>query len=297
MTIATTHEGKAISVARKIGVVGSGVVGLAVGSELARRNNVIFYDNNPVRTQAILAMGHYSTTNIEPIAKYCDVIFVCVPTPTKKGKMDMSIMKSVIKKVAGLTRSRKDYFLLVIKSTILPTATESIVIPMMEKHSGKKVGRDFGVCFNPEFVREKEALDNVKPDRVVIGQYDARSGDILHELYKEFDCPIVRTDIKTAEMIKFANNAFYATKISFFNEIHMISQRLHIDSDIVREVVQMDRYYANHPWEHGHVFAGKCLPKDLEAFITFCIDNQIHDPDLLKSVQKVNKIMEELNCH
>jgi UDPglucose 6-dehydrogenase len=256
VTIASAYERKASTLGEKIGIVGSGVVGLAVGRELASLNNVIFHDNNAQRVQTILDMGHYSTTNLESIVKHCDVIFVCVPTPTKNGKMDATIIKSAVRKIAQLARTRKEYFLLVVKSTVVPTTTEKTLIPIMEKYSGKNVGRDFGVCFNPEFVREKEALHDPKPDRIVIGQYDTRSGDTLYQLYKEFECPIIRTDIKTAEMIKYANNTFYAAKISFFNEIHLICQKLEIDSNIVRKVVQMDKYYPNHPWEHGHAFSG-----------------------------------------
>jgi UDPglucose 6-dehydrogenase len=196
--------------------------------------------------------------------------------------------------MAILAKTRKEYFLIVIKSTVIPTTTEDIIIPLIENYSGKKAGQDFGVCVNPEFVREREALSGENPDRIVIGQYDSRSGDLLEKVYSDISSPIIRTDIRTAEMIKYANNCFYAAKISFFNEIHMVCTKLGIDSHTVRRAVQMDKYYSTHPWEHGNAFGGKCLPKDLQAFISFCTDSAVcHTPVLLNSVQQVNEMMKE----
>lgn len=174
--------------------------------------------------------------------------------------------------------------------------TEKVIIPIFEKYSGKKAGKDFGVCFNPEFLQEKRAYEDViNPDRIVIGEYDKKSGDILEKIYKPFNAPIIRTDIRTSEMVKYANNCFYATKISFFNEIHMMCQKVGIDSVTVRKVVQMDKYYGVHPWEHGHAFGGKCLPKDLNAIIGLFNHQRIHNPVLLKAVRKVNSRISSVN--
>jgi UDPglucose 6-dehydrogenase len=190
---------------------------------------------------------------------------------------------------------RQGYFVLVIKSSVVPTTTENSVIPLLERYSGKVAGKDFGICMNPEFLQEKCANEDfVNPDRIVIGELDKRSGDVLDELYAPFECPKLRVNLRTAEIIKYANNCFYATKISFFNEIHMICSNLNIDSDIVRQAVQLDRFYGTHPWFHGHAFGGKCLPKDLSAIIDVCETANLGDPVLLKSVREVNEQIRNL---
>lgn len=278
----------------KIGIIGSGVVGYAVGKGFDQlKHDVLFYDINKSRAEAIIGEGRRATTDIKSAAEYSDVFFVCVPTPTKKRKIDLSIITAAAKDLAKAARNKKGYFLIAVKSTVVPTTTEKLIIPLFEKYSGKKAGADFGVCYNPEFLRAKYAFEDfMDPDRIVIGEYDKKSGDILGELYAPFTCPVIRTpNFRTAELIKYANNCFYAAKISFFNEIHLISEKLGIDSALVRRAVQMDRYYPSHPLFHGKGFGGECLPKDLNALIGFCAGLKIHNPVLLKSVWAVNKLM------
>jgi UDPglucose 6-dehydrogenase len=205
-------------------------------------------------------------------------------------------MRSAVKNLGSAISNRKDYFTIVVKSSVVPTTTESVLVPLFEKHSNKIAGKDFGVCMNPEFLQEKCANDDfMHPDRIVIGEYDKRSGDTLEEIYKFFSCPILRVNIRTAEIIKYANNCFYATKISFFNEIHLMCSKLGIDSEMVRKAVQLDRFYGTHPWSHGHAFGGKCLPKDLSAFIDLCEVDILGEPILLKSVRQVNEKIKALD--
>ncbi len=272
-------------------IVGSGAVGFATGKGLSELGNTVtFYDISKSRADEIKKLGFNSTTDIDKALKNFDALFICVPTPTKDFKIDLSIMKSSAKEIGGHVKGRKGYFLIVVKSTVVPTTAEKVILPLIEKHSGKKAGRDFGFCNNPEFLREKHAYEDfMSPDRIAIGEYDKKSGDMLEELYKSFRCPIIRTNLRTAEMIKYANNCFYAAKISFFNEIHIICEKLDIDSGIVRKAVQLDRFYATHPWFHGQPFGGVCLPKDLGALIGFCNHGGIHDPVMLKSVWKINE--------
>lgn len=279
----------------KIGIIGSGVVGFATGKAFAEyHNEVTFLDIDPDKVESLIKQGFKATTDFITAVKNNDIFFVCVPTPDKNGDIDLSFINSCIKKLAKLCRAKQRYFLIVIKSTITPTTTERIIIPIIEKYSSKKIGKDFGVCFNPEFLRDNNAFEDfMNPDRIVIGEYDKISGDTLEKLYSLFKCPIVRTDLRTAEMAKYANNCFYATKISFFNEIHMMCQGIGIDSNAVRKIVQLDKYYGTHPWEHGHGFGGKCLPKDLNAMITMFNEGHIHDPVLLKAVKNVNEIIDK----
>jgi len=275
----------------RMAIIGSGKVGFATGKGFSETgNDVIFYDSNAEVLEEIEKKGYKNSQNLEKIVLDSDIFIICLPTPTKRGKINLSIIKKVTKEMSKLLKNREKYFLFVVKSTTVPLTTEKHLIPILEKYSGKKAGKDFGVCYNPEFLREDDAYqDFINPDRIVIGEYDKKSGKILEGLYKTFKKPIIRTDLKTAEIAKYANNCFYATKISFFNEFHMVCKNLGIDSNLVRKIVQMDRYYSNHPWFHGERFGGNCLPKDLNAFVGFCKNKRIHDPVLLKAVWKVNK--------
>jgi len=275
---------------KKIGMIGSGVVGSTTGIGLKiLGNEVIFFDINQRLINDLIKRDLNATTDLEYTVKNSDIFFFSVPTPDKDGKIDLNIMESAIKEFSKLCNNKNEYFLVVIKSTVIPTTVEKVIIPLIEKYSNKKVGMDFGICFNPEFLRDKYALEDfINPDRIVIGEYDKKSGDLLAELYASFKCPIIRTDMITAEMTKYANNCFYATKISFFNEMHMMCQKIGADSNTIRKVVQLDKFYGTHPWEHGHSFGGKCLPKDLNAIIYMFNEEHIHDPVLLKAVRKIN---------
>lgn len=277
----------------KVGIIGSGVVGAAVGMGFRTiGHDVSFFDIDTRIIENLVNKGYNATTNIEDVARDSEVFFICVPTPDKDAQIDLSIIKIAIKNLSIACRNRNDYFLVVVKSTVIPMTTENIVVPLLEEYLNKKAGVDFGVCFNPEFLNEAHPYEDImNPDRIVIGEIDRRSGDTLFQLYETFNCPIVRTDLRTAEMVKYANNCFNATKISFFNEMDFMCKKVFIDSNTIRQIVQMDRYYGMHPWKHGNSFGGKCLPKDLNAIIA-AFEN-IHEPVLLKSVRKVNEQIAE----
>lgn len=278
----------------KIGIIGSGVVGYAVGKGFSNlSHDVLFYDINNDILNKIKKEGFQTTNNLKLIADFSEIFFICLPTPTKNNKADISILKSFSKNLSKLLKNKKDYFLLVIKSTILPMTTERL-IPLIERYSNKKVGIDFGICFNPEFLRQNNAYEDfMNPDRIVIGEYDKKSGDLLENIYKNFKCPIIRTNLRTSEIVKYANNCFYAAKISFFNEFHLICRKLGIDSEILRRIVQLDKFYSNHPWSHGKSFGGACISKDLQAFITFCTKDIKVSPEILKAVKKINEEMKK----
>lgn len=277
-----------------VSIIGSGIVGYAIGKGFAALgNSVVFHDINPLRLSQLENDGYSATGKSEEALAHADVVFICVPTPTKNKKIDLTIMKSALRDIAEALKNKKGYCVLAIKSTIVPTTTEQVLIPLVEEVSGKSAGKDFGVCFNPEFLRAKNAFEDfMQPDRIVIGAEDHKTASVMEKLYAPFTCPMIKTDLKTAEMMKYANNCFYAAKISFFNEMHMVCEKLDIDSHLVRKVVQLDKFYATHPWDHGKSFGGPCLPKDLQAFISFCREKDIHQPVLLESVWKVNEMVE-----
>jgi UDPglucose 6-dehydrogenase len=274
-----------------VGIIGSGVVGSATGTGFKDLEyNVLFFDVDTNKIESLKKQGFQATTDLEFVVQSSEIFFICVPTPDKNRMIDLTIIKSAIEELSKVCKSKNDYFLIVVKSTVIPMTTENVIIPLIEKYSNKKVGNDFGVCFNPEFLRETNPYEDfMNPDRIVIGEYDKKSGNTLEQIYSHFKCPIIRTNLRTAEMTKYANNCFYATKISFFNEIHLMCQNIGIDSNVIRKVVQMDKFYGVHPWEHGHSFGGKCLPKDLNAVIALFNEGHIHDPVLLKAVRQVNE--------
>lgn len=154
-----------------------------------------------------------------------DITFLTVGTPNREdGTIDLTSIKSASKMIGKALSEKNDWHLIVVKSTVTPTTTEKVVKASIEESSRKSVSRDFGLCMNPEFLMEGSALrDTFEADRVIIGEADPRSGDMLEELYKQFYGnsvpPIIRTNIVNAELTKYSNNAFLAMKISFINQM------------------------------------------------------------------------------
>ena len=217
---------------------------------------------------------------------------------TNRGEIDLSYVKGAAESIGKALSEKGAYHLVVVKSTVVPRTTEDVVIPILEKYSGKKAGEDFGVCMNPEFLTEIAGTwssdkdfnkDFFSEDRIVIGEYDKRSGDVLERIYKPLNSTIFRTDLKTAEMIKYASNCMLAAKISYWNEIFLICEKLGIDSQEIANIVAMDPRIGKYGTVHGKAFGGKCLPKDLKAFISFA--EKYHEPKLLKAVDEVNEKM------
>lgn len=282
----------------RISILGSGTVGTAVGSGLLELDNrVIFYDIKKKRVQTLKSMNFVATSRIEDAVASSEISFICVPTPVTDRGMDLSSVKSVVENLAQCLREKNDYHLVVVKSTVLPGTTGKIVIPLLEKISGKKVGEKIGVCVNPEFLTEihRTWTNNYKfsrsffdEDRIVIGEFDKRSGDILETLYRPLNIPIIRTDLRTAEMIKLACNCALASRISYWNEIFYICQKLEIDSNMVASTAAMDERIGKYGTVHGKAFGGKCLPKDLRALIRFS-ESLGYEPKLLKAVEEINE--------
>lgn len=219
-----------------------------------------------------------------------DISFICVGTPsTDDGVMSLEYVENAAKEIGLGLKDKKDYHVVVVKSTVVPSTTDSVILPILEKFSRKKVGRDFGLCVNPEFLREGKALqDSLNPDRIVIGEYDRRSGDVLSKLYKNFKCPRLRVDLKTAEMIKYTSNAFLATKISFANEIANICEQFGVDVYQVMKGVGLDSRINRRFFRAGCGFGGSCFSKDLKALIASA-KSKDYEPKLLKSVIEVNE--------
>lgn len=273
-----------------ISIIGSGVVGEATGIGFHRHGNkVIFHDIVKEKLVRLRKQGYDVTQDACEAVANSSVSFVCVQTPTLNGQMDFSYVKNAIVGIAGGLREKDGFHVIAIRSTILPSITRLKVIPLLKKHSQLEPGRGYGVCVNPEFLRKRSALtDFLNPWRILIGEFDSRSGDVLEKLYRPFEAPIIRTDLDTAEMIKHVSNVFLATKISFFNEMHTICNELDLDSDFINSVVALDPRIGKYGIQGGRPFGGRCLPKDLEAFISFVKENELN-PKILDATLHVNK--------
>lgn len=280
-----------------VSIIGSGIVGTATGTGLVKLGHkVIFYDIDKERVQNMRHSNWNSTFRIDEALSQSNISFVTVPTPFDGKKMNLKYIKSAITSIAKCLAKKNTYHLIVVKSTVLPNTTQKVIIPLLEKVSGKKVGTQIGICVNPEFLTEinQTWTENSEfsrgffsEDRIVIGEYDQQSGELLKELYTGLNIPIIRTNIITAEMIKLSCNCALANRISYWNEIFHICQILSIDSNLVASTAAMDKRIGKYGTIHGKAFGGKCLPKDLQALIRFSM--QIgYDPHLLKAVLKVN---------
>lgn len=210
-----------------------------------------------------------ASSNWEEAIQNSDVAFVCVGTPSRaNGGINTNFLQRVCEQIGQALAKKKDYFTIVIRSTVIPGTVEKLLIPLLEQQSGKKAGTDFGVCMNPEFLREGTSLkDFHHPPNTVIGELDPRSGEALVELYRPIPGPVFRVPIRVAEMVKYANNTFHALKVSFANEIGNFCKEVAIDSHQVMEIFCQDTKLNLSPYylKPGFAFGGSCLPKDLRA--------------------------------
>ena len=230
-----------------------------------------------------------ATTDIQKAVINSEVTFITVGTPTVEGKMDLTAIRSASEMVGKGLALKNSYHVVVIKSTVIPGTTERVIIPIIEESSGKSEGAEFGVCNSPEFLREGAAVyDFRNPDRIIIGSNNERAGDALERIFGGFNATLKRTDIRTAEMIKYANNAFLATKISFINEIANICKEFRVDVNEVAEGIGLDFRISPHFLRAGPGFGGSCFPKDVQALIS-ASKSVGYNPILLTSVLEVNR--------
>jgi GDP-mannose 6-dehydrogenase len=222
------------------------------------------------RISATVASGALSAcVDVDESVKGTDISLICVGTPSNEnGSLDLKYVKTVCQQIGQALASKSSYHVVVVRSTVLPGTVEEQLIPILEQASGLKAGLDFGVCMNPEFLREGAAIrDYYTPSFIVIGEIDARSGEKVAGIYEKVEAPLFHTVIKNAEMVKYACNAFHALKITFANEIGQICKANGMDGQEVMEIFVQDQQLNISPayLQPGFAFGGSCLPKDVRA--------------------------------
>jgi GDP-mannose 6-dehydrogenase len=210
-----------------------------------------------------------ATTTTAEAVQASDLSLVCVGTPSRRnGSLDLTYLERVCEQIGTALRDRLDYHVVVVRSTVLPGTTHDVVIPALERTSGKEYGTGFGVTVNPEFLREGTALHDFRhPPLTLIGHNYRSDAQPTEALYARVDAPVVSTSIRTAEMIKYASNTWHALKVCFANEVGNLCKRLEIDSHEVMDIfcrdekLNLSSYYL----KPGFAFGGSCLPKDVRA--------------------------------
>ncbi len=274
----------------RLSVFGIGYVGCVSAACFAKAgHDVIGVDLNPTKVEiinsgkspivetgieelisAMVAAGRLRATTAsgEAIVN-SDASLVCVGTPSNaNGSLDLEHVKHVCEEIGAALKDKPGRHTVIIRSTMLPGTIESLVVPTLEESSGKQAGRDFGVCINPEFLREGSSLkDFYSPPFTLIGTDEEETSGLVRELYADIEAPLFVTSLKTAEMVKYACNSFHALKVSFANEIGNICKAVGIDSHEVMKVFSQDTKLNLSPYylTPGFAFGGSCLPKDLRA--------------------------------
>ncbi len=237
--------------------------------------------------------GHLrATTDVREAVMNSDISLICVGTPSQlNGNLDLSYVRRVCEEIGSALKKKDSFHVVVGRSTMLPGSMRSMVIPTLEASSGKRAGVDFGVCNNPEFLREGTAVyDYYNPPKTVIGESDAHAGDMLVELYKNMNAPLIRTDIETAEMVKYTDNNWHALKVAFANEIGNICKAVGIDGHKVMEVFCQDTKLnlSSYYMKPGFAFGGSCLPKDVRA-LSYKSKNLDLDLPVLNAIMPSNQ--------
>ena len=296
----------------KIAVIGLGFVGLTLSSVLASKGITTigidsdrkkcskiakgiptFFEPNLEKTLKKSLKKKLIITNKLSSISNCDFIFITVGTPQKKnGEIDLSFIKEIVRSVGKLISKNKKKPIILIKSTVLPGTMKQVVLPILERNSKKKAGKDFGLISNPEFLQESRAIqDTIKPHVVVLGGYRTKFMKKTAKFFSWFNpnVPIIITNHQTAEMIKYANNSFLATKISFINQIANICQRIpDTNIDDIADTIGLDPRIGNLFLNAGPGYGGSCLPKDIKAIINLSSKIGVK-PTLLNAVEKTNK--------
>ncbi len=293
-TLAAQRASDTAPRAMRISIFGLGYVGTISAVCLAKEGHaVVGVDTNDTKVE-LIAKGNSpivetdldrylsatvksgalsATTDWREAVSKTDITMVCVGTPSQaNGSLDLAYLSRVCEQIGTVLKDKAERHIVLIRSTILPGTMKDLVKPLLERTSGKVAGEGFGLCFNPEFLREGSAIhDFYNPPKTVIGESDLVSGDAVASLYSQLDAPLIRTDIRVAEMVKYVDNCWHALKVAFGNEVGAMAKVLGLDSHQVMDIFCQDtklnisRTYL----KPGFAFGGSCLPKDLRAIVHF----------------------------
>jgi UDPglucose 6-dehydrogenase/GDP-mannose 6-dehydrogenase len=284
----------------KISIIGTGYVGLVTGAGLADRGHEVTCVDVDPQLVALLNRAQTpifesgldellrknvgqnlnATTDLTTAVRASEITFIAVGTPFDGTAIDLSAVLNAARQIGAALKDKNEYHVVAVKSTVVPGTTDQKVLPALEATSGKKAGQDFGLGVNPEFLSEGEAVrEFMFPDRIVLGGIDARTTEKLEQVYSSFpDAPRIRTNTRTAEMIKYASNALLANLVSFANEQANLGAAIgKIDIVEVMNAVCASQYFRSRGEDDlpmataflraGCGFGGSCLPKDLKALI------------------------------
>ena len=296
----------------KIAVIGLGFVGLSLAAVLASKDyKTIGIDIDKKKCQ-VVSKGN--STFFEPdlektlrkglkngleisddfsLIENCDYVFVTVGTPQKtNGEIDLSMIKNSSTQIGKILCKTKKRPIILIKSTVIPGTMKNTIIPILEKKSKKKAGKDFGLISNPEFLQETTSIRDTRfPHAVVLGGYNTKYMKKAKSFFSKLhpNTPIILTNHQTAEMVKYANNSFLATKISFINQLSNICQNIpEANVDDVAKTIGLDPRIGKLFLNAGPGYGGSCLPKDMKALINFASSVGVK-PILLDAVEEINK--------
>ncbi len=298
----------------RISILGMGYVGSVTGACLADQGHeVIGVDVNESKVEMIrsgrppvleakldalfadsVRAGRLrATTRCAEAVAASDLSLVCVGTPSmKNGRLDLSGVEAVSRELGEALACKDGFHTIAIRSTILPGTIDGLVLPHLERASGKRAGRDFAVCYNPEFMREGAAVaDFYSPPFTIVGARSPEEAQPLTQLYSFLNRPVVQTEIRLAEMLKYVCNAFHALKVTFANEVGTLANALGVDGkELMRIFCTDDKLNISRAYlDPGFSFGGSCLPKDLRA-LTYCAKQADLDLPLLASILQSNQL-------
>jgi GDP-mannose 6-dehydrogenase len=256
------------------------------------RSPIVEAGINELIEKTVAAGRLRATSDSAAAIRDSEISLICVGTPSQtNGSLDLTYVKRVCEEIGAALAEKDARHTVVIRSTMLPGTIHGVVVPTLEASSGKKAGCDFGVCINPEFLREGTSLkDFYAPPFTLIGADEEDVAETVRRLYAGIDAPLFITGIKAAEMVKYTCNCFHALKVSFANEIGNICKGLNIDSHEVMNVFCQDTKLNLSPYylKPGFAFGGSCLPKDLRA-ITYKAKELDVEAPVLASILPSNR--------
>ena len=293
----------------RITVIGTGYVGLVTAACFAKlghtitcvdidttKVDLINNGQSPIYEPGLedilqnYAHNLHATTDATTAINQSDLTFICVGTPSNQdGSINLTYIENTATQIGKILKTLTSWHTVIVKSTVVPGTTDTTVRHLLETNSGKTAGTDFGLAMNPEFLREGNAIhDFLTPDRIVIGVSDQKTADTLHHLYTGFTCPILETSLSAAEMIKYASNAFLATKISFINEIGNLCKKLNLDVYQVADGMGYDHRIGRAFLDAGIGWAGSCFPKDIDALLAW-VKERHGEAKIMTATRAVNQ--------